>query len=64
MEVMDTSLDKFYRLVFDNKHTIPENVLGKIALAVSSSFIFSMAFFRGRRSVWSPDNNRQNNEVL
>jgi len=34
MEVMDTSLDKFYKMVYDNGHSIPEDVLGKMALAV------------------------------
>ena len=36
MEVMDTSLDKFYKLAFDNNKPIPEPVLGKIAVAVST----------------------------
>ena len=35
MEVMDTSLDKFYDKVFKLGKTIPEPVLGKIAFAVS-----------------------------
>ena len=35
MEPMDTSLDKFYKMVYDNDETIPEEVLGKIAVAVS-----------------------------
>ena len=34
MEVMDTSLDKFYKKIYNNGKTIPENVLGKIAYAV------------------------------
>ncbi len=34
MEVMDLSLDKFYKLAFDNSKPIPEAVLGKIAVAV------------------------------
>ena len=39
MEVMDTSLDKFYKLAFENEKPIPEPVLGKIAVAVSSNII-------------------------
>ncbi|XP_066588893.1 dual specificity mitogen-activated protein kinase kinase 3 [Prorops nasuta] len=34
MEVMDTSLDKFYVKVYENNRAIPEDILGKIALAV------------------------------
>ncbi|RWS26791.1 dual specificity mitogen-activated protein kinase kinase 6-like protein [Leptotrombidium deliense] len=40
MEIMDTSLDKFYKMVYDNKNenedkkTIPEEVLGKIVAGV------------------------------
>lgn len=34
MEVMDTSLDKFYHLVFQKNRTIPEDILGKIFVAV------------------------------
>jgi len=34
MEVMDTSLDKFYAAAFGNGMKIPENVLGKIAFSV------------------------------
>ena len=41
MEVMDTSLDKFYKMVYDNAHKIPEDVLGKIAVAVSILGLFS-----------------------
>ncbi|CAH1113629.1 unnamed protein product [Psylliodes chrysocephalus] len=37
MEVMDTSLDKFYAKVYKNGRKIPESVLGKIALAVVSA---------------------------
>lgn len=37
MEVMDTSLDKFYPKVYSLNETIPENVLGKIAFAVVSA---------------------------
>ncbi len=35
MEVMDTSLDKFYKLAFESGKKMPEEVLGKIAVAVS-----------------------------
>ena len=36
MEVMDTSIDKFYVKSFDQGKKIPEQVLGKIAFAVST----------------------------
>ena len=32
---MDTSLDKFYRKVLDKNMTIPEDILGEIAVSVS-----------------------------
>lgn len=35
MELMDTSLDKFYKHVIDKGLTIPEDILGKIAVSVS-----------------------------
>ena len=36
MELMDASLDKFYKFVFDKlKERIPENILGKVTVAVS-----------------------------
>lgn len=34
MEVMDTSLDRFYKMVYNQGTTIPEEVLGKIAVSV------------------------------
>lgn len=34
MELMDTSLDKFYKKVIDKGKTIPEDILGKITVAV------------------------------
>lgn len=34
MEVMDTSMDKFYSRVFQNNRRMPEDILGKIAVAV------------------------------
>ena len=37
MEVMDTSVDKFYRKVFENSRDMPEWVLGKIAFSVVSA---------------------------
>lgn len=37
MEVMDTSLDKLYAKVYKHNRTIPEDILGKIALAVVSA---------------------------
>jgi len=35
MEVMDKSLDKFYDKVYKNNRSIPENILGVIALSVN-----------------------------
>nr|XP_022916679.1 dual specificity mitogen-activated protein kinase kinase 6 [Onthophagus taurus] len=37
MEVMDTSLDKFYAKVYKNNRKIPEDILGKISIAVVSA---------------------------
>lgn len=37
MEVMDTSLDKFYPKVYSSEKSIPEDILGKIAYAVVSA---------------------------
>uniref|UniRef100_A0A8C7WLH0 mitogen-activated protein kinase kinase n=1 Tax=Oncorhynchus mykiss TaxID=8022 RepID=A0A8C7WLH0_ONCMY len=34
MELMDTSLDKFYKQVIDKGMTIPEDILGKMAVSV------------------------------
>ncbi|XP_043941100.1 dual specificity mitogen-activated protein kinase kinase 6 isoform X2 [Protopterus annectens] len=34
MELMDTSLDKFYKHVIDRGMTIPEDILGKIAVSI------------------------------
>lgn len=34
MEVMDTSLDKFYPIVFNSNRKMPEDILGKIFVAV------------------------------
>uniref|UniRef100_A0A8C2P831 mitogen-activated protein kinase kinase n=1 Tax=Capra hircus TaxID=9925 RepID=A0A8C2P831_CAPHI len=34
MELMDTSLDKFYRKVLDKGMTIPEDILGEIAVSI------------------------------
>lgn len=41
MEVMDTSLDKFYARVYKNNRTISEDILGKIAFAVGF-FLFTL----------------------
>ena len=39
MELMDTSLDKFYKFIYEKLHqTIPENIIGKITFAVSLVF--------------------------
>lgn len=37
MEVMDTSMDKFYQKVFSQGKTFPESILGKIAFSVVSA---------------------------
>lgn len=38
MEVMDISLDKFYKPLYKEGQCIPEDILGKIAEAVSKLF--------------------------
>ena len=36
MELMDISLDKFYKFVYHEQHSsIPEDIIGKITVAVS-----------------------------
>lgn len=35
MEVMDTSLDKFYRMCYDSSGPLPEMFIAKCALSVS-----------------------------
>lgn len=42
MELMDTSLDKFYKKVIDKGKTIPEDILGKITVAVRPFPSFTM----------------------
>lgn len=38
MELMDTSLDKFYKFIYERlKQRIPEDILGKITVAVSDT---------------------------
>lgn len=39
MELMDTSLDKFYKKVLEKKKTIPEDILGKMAVSVSGFWV-------------------------
>jgi len=46
MEVMDTSLDKFYKMLYENGKTIPEDVLGKIAVAVSTCALMLFVVLR------------------
>ena len=41
MELMDTSLDKFYKKVLEKKKTIPEDILGKMAVSVSASWLLT-----------------------
>lgn len=47
MELMDSSLDKFYKFIYENqRQRIPESILGKITVAVSKYFLFiAMAFY-------------------
>lgn len=54
MEVMDTSLDKFYPKIYKNNRTFPEDILGKVCsnlgdFLVSPGFInfsfFNFSFF-------------------
>lgn len=42
MELMDTSLDKFYRKVLEKNMKIPEDILGEIAVSVSGLALPSM----------------------
>lgn len=46
MEVMDTSLDKFYPKVYKNNRSIPENILGAITVAVVSALDYLYAKLR------------------
>jgi mitogen-activated protein kinase kinase 4 len=37
MELMDASLDKFYKFIYEKlNQRVPENILGKITVAVST----------------------------
>lgn len=40
MEVMDMSLDKFYTRAYAHNRSIPEDILGKITVAVSIKTLF------------------------
>lgn len=42
MELMDTSLDKFYKKVIEKGKNIPEDILGKITVAVSPVPYFTL----------------------
>uniref|UniRef100_A0A8C6YHK8 mitogen-activated protein kinase kinase n=1 Tax=Nothoprocta perdicaria TaxID=30464 RepID=A0A8C6YHK8_NOTPE len=44
MELMDTSLDKFYKKVLEKKKTIPEDILGKMAVSVTKNLMSSLMF--------------------
>lgn len=66
MEVMDTSLDKFYPKVYKNNRSIPENILGAITVAVSSLDLllkFQNMFFHAG-DCWQKRGNQFNNYVL
>lgn len=42
MEVMDSSLDKFYKFIYNVlESSIPEEILGKITVAVSTYYKFT-----------------------
>lgn len=45
MEVMDTSLDKFYAKVYKFGRKIPEQILGPITVAVIIQFLFFIYCF-------------------
>lgn len=46
MELMSTSLDKFYKYVYCAlEEVIPEEILGKITLAVGKGLTFSLRHF-------------------
>jgi mitogen-activated protein kinase kinase 3 len=45
MEVMDTSLDKFYTKTFRHGRRIHEDILGKIALAVRIILLFYRYYY-------------------
>lgn len=47
MELMDTSLDKFYRKVLEKGTTIPEDILGEIAVSVSGLRAGARSIARG-----------------
>ena len=51
MEVMDTSIDKFYVKSFEQGKKIPEQVLGKIAFSVSAPL---STHGSGRQLIWVP----------
>ena len=48
MELMDTSLDKFYKKVIEKGKTIPEDILGKITVAVSAVIFYSASLWSHR----------------
>lgn len=67
MELMDTSLDKFYKQVIEKGLTIPEDILGKIAVSVGvalgssvspsaggASTMFLLPLFTDRQSSGAP----------
>jgi len=43
MEVMDMSLDNFYKMIYKNNKSIPEDILGKIAVAVVKALHYLQA---------------------
>ena len=51
MELMDISLDKFYKFIYGTLgSSIPEDILGKITVAVSCLFCFQGSRFHSAAS--------------
>ncbi len=53
MELMDTSLDKFYKQVHEKGITIPEDILGKISVSVSTDLKLLMFIFNCMPASWA-----------
>lgn len=53
MELMDVSLDKFYRVLGSEARRIPENVLRKIAVDVCSHCCLQLLLLSGREKTQS-----------
>lgn len=62
MELMKTSLDKFYMMVKNNEQVIPENVLGRICFAVVSALEYLHTKLRVIHRDVKPSNILVNND--